>query len=208
MTGTTSHEATSGGKVCAACASPFGEDDDKRFANCSDCRDSGVATDSAPSPDFEPISIDVDASRPPPVADRFFYWCGATHDCPMDITLGGIEFPKTIGRIKKHGEGKLRLETDYREGQIHRLTDAHLEIVKEHAANRIVRNFHTETTTLLNGEKLTKWHGTLKSVSGSRRNYTPQADDRPVGQFVYMIRVKHADDRPIQDPPTMVPRDW
>ena len=208
MTGTTSHEATSGGKVCAACGTPLGEDDDKRYANCGICRDTGVATEYDPSLDYEPIEINVDASRPPPAPNRSYYWCGATFDCPMDITLGGIEFPKTIGRIKKHGEGKLRLEADYREGQIHWLTDIHREMVKEHAANRVVRDFRTEVTTLLNGETLKKYHGKLKSVSGNRRNYIPDADDKPVGQFVYMIRVKHADDRPIQDPPTMVPRDW
>ena len=60
----------------------------------------------------------------------------------------------------------------------------------------------------MDGTILKKYHGTLKSISGGRRNYTPKADDKPVGQFVYMIRVKHGDDRPIQNPPTMVPRDW
>jgi len=221
MTGTTSKEATSDGKLCVECQSPFDSADDKRFSQCAACRNAaseGATMMSAPAiaktpdvphsePEYEAIHIDAEALAPPPVEDRSFYWCGATLDCPMDITLGGIEFPKTIGRVRRQQNGQSVLEVDYRDGQIHRLTDKTKDLVLEHASNRVIRDFRKDETKAINGDTDTRYLGTLKSIRG-RRTYTPRPGDLPLGQFVYMVKVRHAKDRPIANPPTMVPRDW
>jgi len=39
------------------------------------------------------------------------------------------------------------------------------------------------------------------------RRFVPQDGDRSLGEFVYMVRVRHRADRPMADPPTMIPRE-
>lgn len=211
MTDTTL-EGTSDGKLCGECGAPFGEDDDKRYGRCAKCRGAAPKPATAASRDedgVQPVTLDVEQAKPPPIEDRDFYWCGTTKDCPMDITLGGFEFPKTIGRVREREDGNYMLETEHQDGAIHPLTDANVALIKEHCANKVIRGFRVEELQLLNGGTRTRYRGTLRGISGSKRRvFTPQADDRPLGQFVYMVKVRHANDRPMSDPPTMVPRDW
>jgi len=119
----------------------------------------------------------------------------------MDITAGGFEFPKTIGRLVEQETGKFQVQSGWKPGIIHSMTDKQLDVVKEHLANRVVRNFReTEDGRFL---------GELKGIAGNtRRVFTPHPTDKPLGQFVYMIRVRHKNDRPLEKPPTMVQRNW
>lgn len=210
MTDTT-QGGTSDGKLCAQCESPFGPEDDKRYSQCSTCRGAAPAVTEVPSDapvqPGESVFLDVDACQPPPIEERDYYWCGATEDCPFDVTLGGFEFPKSIGRIREDAHGQAVMEPDYRKGVIHRMTEKQKAVVLEHAANRIVRNFRVEELQLLGGGTQTRYRGRLLSKSGNKRRiYTAQSDDRSIGEFVYMMRVRHGSDRPVEDPPTMVPR--
>lgn len=211
MTDTTSQEGSSDGKLCNECGAPFSEADDKRYSWCAACRgaqETPITTTESPS-EVEAVVLDVEACRPPPIEERGYYWCGATRDCPMDITLGGFEFPQTIGRIVKKANGEEEMQPGYQNGVIHRLTEANVALIKEHCANRIVRNFRSTAIKMLDGTEESRHHGELRGIHGHRRRlFIPHPNDKSLGQFVYMVKVRHAADRPMTDPPTMVARDW
>ena len=157
---------------------------------------------------IQPVILDVPMYTPPPIEDRELYWCGATKDCPMDVTAGGFEFPKTVGRLVEQETGKFQVQAGWKPGIIHSMTKKQLEVVKEHLANRVVRNFRPVQDGE-DGKGPVRYLGELKGISGStRRVFTPHPTDKPLGQFVYMIRVRHKEDRPLENPPTTVPRNW
>jgi len=212
MTDTTK-EVTSGVKLCDSCGATFGEDDDKRYKDCATCRGAVIEQPEVAIPEHdagvEPVVLDIEKHKPPPIENRDFYWCGATMDCPMDITLGGFEFPRTEGRLVDQFDGSSILQPDATKGKIHRLTKVNVALIKEHCANKVIRNFTVEELVLLSGKVHNRYHGHIRGITGSKhRVYVPQPSDKPLGQFVYMVRVRHANDRPMSDPPTMVPRDW
>ena len=209
----TTNTVTSDAKLCKTCGAAFGSGDDKRCADCSACRGKVVEAVSSVSispeivgADYEPITLDVAKHQPPPVVDRDFYWCGVTKDAPRQFfTLGGICFPKTIGEIRDDGTKQV-CHQDVYDGQIHRLTDTQVALIKEHAANKVVRNHRSEVVRELNRETHV-YDGKLLSKNGSRMSpYDPQPGDIPLGCFVYMVRVRGKKDRPMQDPPAMVAR--
>lgn len=207
-------KGTSDGKLCAKCAAPFGPDDDKRYALCANCRVTAAPEPAVPAQEHfpfepEPVFIDVEKHAPPPIEDRDFYWCGTTRDCPCSITLGGFEFPVSIGRLVETGDGNQRVEADYAAGAVLPLTEENVALIKQHAANKVIRDWRVEEMKLLSGKTKIRYHGRLLSITGSnRRKYVPREGDKALGQFVYMVKVRHAADRPMDKPPTMVPRDW
>lgn len=203
MTETSSSEGTSDGKLCRDCGAPFGPSDDKRFSLCSNCRPADL-----PEEGWEPVTLDVELEAPPAIEERDYYWCGATKDCPFDVTLGGIEFPKTIGRIVPDGAGHRDLMTpDADNGAVHRLTPANVKLVKEHCANKVVRHWRQTVHQGYDGSEHVTFLGEQRAIKG-RRPYTRDPSDKPLGQFVYMLKVRGPKDRPVEEPPTMVPRDW
>lgn len=210
----TTHEGTSDGKPCADCGTPI--QGDQRFSRCPECRGAeqdgpsiSTAPKGAPMNPGDPVILDIEECKPPPIEDRDFYWCGSTADCPFDVTLGGFEFPKSIGRIRADGpNGMPIMEPDYRKGVVHRMTETQKAVVLEHAANKVVRNYGPRQDMKgPNGETL--WKGKLVAKTGSkRRSFMPQEGDKPLGNFVYMMKVRNETDRPVDNPPTMVSRDW
>jgi len=226
--------STSGGKLCDECSAPLGQDDDKRFKTCASCRKgsdvsasvgtphpiaegtalaSAVVVTEAPEemPGIKPIILDIERHRPEPPAERKHYWCGVTPDSPWSyITLGGQSFQKTIGEVVVDAQGgRSHFRDHVADGVILRLTKKDVDLVKQHAANKIVRNFREETIRSLDGEgqPVERKNFTGSIINLDHRNFRAQEDDRPIGEFVYMIEVRHKKDRPLDHPPTMVPRE-
>lgn len=219
-------EATSDVRACTKCESPFGEQDDRRFKACAKCRGAVVKeepkaeTEAPPAPKVakaedrgvEVMSLDVVQAAPPPAPPREFYWCGATKDSPVhNITLGGISFPKFTGEVREGDvEGKQKFVDNLHDGQIHSLTEATVELVMEHAKGKVIRNYRTEVLgNDPSGEQPTVFLGSILSTTGSRhRPYQYREGDLPLGNFVYMVKVRGRKDRPIDEPPPLVERRW
>lgn len=227
----TTATVTSDVKLCVGCGATFGEDDDKRYKDCTKCRvgeapaadgvSEGVNFDTVTNPvnqtieipknepGVEPLRIEGGVGDIPPPPPRLYYWCGVTKDAPWAlVTLGGINFQKTKGRVQDVGQGKQQFQDDTADGMIHHLTQNQVDIVLEHAANKSVRNFRRSTVIEINSS-VEVTSGDLVSHKGSgARPYLPQAGDIPIGCFVYMIKVRGKKDRPLDNPPTLVERDF
>jgi hypothetical protein len=142
---------------------------------------------------IEPITLDIEASAPPPIEKRDVYWCGAFDDCPVAVALGGFEFPAWSGRVVRDDGSSARSKhidrTD--RGACHSMTEAQVKVVLEMAANKVIRG------------------GRLIPKTGSkRRPFVPMRDDIPIGCFLYMAKVTGPIDRMGDSmlPPPMVPR--
>ena len=226
MTDTT--QVTSEVRPCANCGVPFGSKD-KRYKKCPECRGE-VETLTSPTPHVltdedstlpmagvEAIQLQIEKHKPPPPQERNFYWCGVTPDCPYTyLTLGGTAFNRTVGRVvTDEATGAQECRNDDAVGVINRLTEANVNLILEHAASKVIRNHRERIHRIGNASDPTgvnerkSWHGSIISTVGRQdRPYVPQRGDKPVGCFVYMIKVRHKTDRPMTNPPTMVPRDW
>jgi hypothetical protein len=206
MSDTTS--VTSDVKLCATCGATFGEDDDKRFNECATCR---VGTPSVPVVDesgVEPLHIDIPEGAVAPPPERAYYWCGVTADSPWGlITLGGINFQKTVGEVVPVGD-KMVCRDDVAEGVIHHLTDAQVAVVLEHAKNKSVRNFRKAEVRDLMGSHINTTGDRIDHKGSGARPYVPQQGDIPIGCFVYIVKVRHKKDRPLENPPTLVERNF
>lgn len=208
-------DGTSEVKLCASCGEAFGDKDDKRYSKCADCRagivpeeEKPVAPAEAKSDGVEALTLDVETQQPPPVEDREFYWCGSTMDCPMDITLGGLEFQRTEGEVIERPDGQGEFRDHARKGKILRLTETNVKLALEHCANKVVRHFSRNVKADAKGKEYVTYTGQLLGIHGKRHQFVSHPSDKPLGQFVYMIKVRHKEDRPYSDPPTLIPRDW
>jgi len=185
-----------------------------RYSRCSTCRGArrqGKATGTAtlPPPDdapdaggfdtdgVEPVTIPFDRARPAAPPHREFYWCGCLEDCPTHaVTVGGISFPLWTGEVREEAPGRFKYVDRTHRGQVHHLTDRNVALVKERLVQRVVRNGEIISTL-----------DVVKSDGTVLRRFVPQDGDRSLGEFVYMVRVRHRADRPMADPPTMIPRE-
>ena len=188
----TTDDVPSAEKLCTECGAPVAGD--KRYAKCASCR--GVTVANAPTisdstdTEIQPLRIPVERSKPIPAVPRDYYWCGCTEDAPShNLTAGGISFPLWNGKVVEKAPGKFEYIDRIAKGQVNHLTDATVALVLERAAEKVVRN------------------GSLLSIKGSpQRPFIPQQGDIPLGEYMYMIKVRNRDDRPFQDPPTLIPR--
>lgn len=215
-------EATSDVRACIKCELPFGGQDDKRYKQCAKCRGAVVeekVAEAAPPPEISvpvakdepvPIRIEVPRHEKPTPIPRDYYWCGATKDSPIqNVTLGGISFPKMIGEVRDTDTGKQTFVDNLHVGAVHQLTDAHVALIIEHAKNKVIRNYRVEVLGNEHSMQHTAYLGDIISMSGSRtRPFEFRDGDRPIGNFVYMVKVQSRTDRPFDDPPTLVERDW
>jgi hypothetical protein len=163
----------------------------------------------------EVLNLSVDQAAAPVAPPREFYWCGATKDSPIhNVTLGGISFPKFTGAVREvDGTGRQQFSDNLFNGQIHSLTEAHVALVLEHAKNKVIRNYRTEVLgNDPSAEQTAVYLGDILSMTGTRhRPYEHREGDKPIGNFVYMVRVRGKTDRPFDDenpPPPLVERLW
>jgi len=215
MSDTTVTPVTSGAKSCTECGAAFGDDDDKRYSRCTTCRASHEP-DTVAREGVEVVELDLSRSAPPPAPPRNFYWIGVTPDAPWHyVTAGGVAFQKHRGEVT---EGDIEGRQEFRDkvapgAPIHNLTDAHVARIKEEVALRVVRNYRTERREVRKGVSMNTYHGDILSTKSTKqggsplRQYVANEGDRPLGEFLWMIRVRHKDDRPFSGtPPTMVKR--
>ncbi|RKY16670.1 MAG: hypothetical protein DRQ55_17550 [Planctomycetota bacterium] len=208
-------------KVCDTCGSTFGEDDDKRFKDCSPCRKGSPEVADAPTvvdgrrEEFEAVTIDVPTIELPKASPTNLYLCGVTMDAPSSyFTLGGVCFSKTEGEIRPDGD-KHKMVSDLREGVVNALTEAQVDLVKVHVQSKIIRDYRVDAKQEMDSEgrtfTRTNHLGGIRSVLGQRLvPFVPKEDDKPIGCFVYMIRVQNRKHRPFEPgtEPTMVKRNW
>ncbi len=191
----TAQEVTPDEKSCISCEAPFGPDDDKRFKECATCRKGDAPEETAVIPEappsessIEPLSMPEDDYHPPPEEDRQRYWCGVLPKAPRVIEhFAGVDFPLDRG-MRMVKEDKPTLMDHVYNGAIHRLTDRHVELIKERVAGRVVR-----------GKRVIS----LKNPAhGGRR-----PGDVPLGCYVYMAKVNGSVDRMNGElPPPLVAR--
>ena len=216
---------TSDEKLCVSCGAPFGKDDDRRRKDCAACAGKNDVPPahmvhevkvSESVEDFEALALpDVKLGKPQKAPPRDFYWIGLTSDAPWHyVTAGGVAFQKYRGEILDDAvEGRQEFRDNAGKGSpTHSLTEAHIRRILEEVAAKVVRNYRVEDRTLRDGKVLKIIRGdviSMKTVErgGSRmRQYVVRDGDRPLGEFVYMVRVRHKNDRPMQNPPTLVAR--
>jgi len=219
----TAHTATSDAKLCAGCGAAFDGADDKRYSQCNSCRNPAAVepivsagsppvlnVTRAPDEGIEPLSIEIEKRKPPPPEDRDYYWLGVTDDCPWSyVTAGGVQFQRTHGEvIDTPGGGGQVFRDNTGPGCIHWLTKAHVARILEEVALKVVRDYHVRTRKLFDGAVIETPVGTMKSMKPHPTHpFTPKETDRALGEFVYMIKVRHKNDtHPMDNPPTLVPR--
>jgi len=222
MTDTT--EVTSDAKLCAQCQSPFGDEDDSRYNHCLACRQpepihtAELAVGTVPEQvddGIVPLHLDIEKQRPPPPEERSCYWIGVTKDCPWSfVACGGVSFQRTTGGIIETTPGHQECRDHVHKGSpVHRLTDAHVARILEEVASKVVRNYRVDRRKLDDETVIETIYGRKHSMKTPEqgghplRHFTPQEGDRPLGEFLWMIKVRHKNDVPNMDnPPTLVPR--
>ncbi len=217
---------TSDEKLCATCRAPFGEDDDKRCNDCSDCRgDAKVETPVAQDEEEDslpdgvkalniPIKRGVVAKGP----SKKFYWLGVSDDCPWhSVTSGGVSFARYTGQIDEGSQdGRQEFRDNVFMGSpIHHLTDVHVKRILEEVSLKVVRHFRIEERAIWNGKTVSICTGSLISMKtakqggNSKHGYAPHESDLPLGEFLWMVEVRNKNDRPFprnSPPPTLVTR--
>ncbi len=206
--------ATSNVKTCDGCGAPFGENDDGRYKDCAKCRGAAPeiadATGATEAPSYEALRIDIPKDEIPEAPPKTYYWCGATMDAPhSNYTLGGVSFPKTTGSIIERAEGRQECVPDTDVGVVNHVTDTQRNLILEHVKTKVIRNLRETKEAQIDGTEMVRRSGDIITMkSGKVRKFVPQPGDIPIGCFVYMVKVRHRDDRPIQDPPSLVKRDF
>ena len=220
MTDTT-QAVTSDAKLCAQCASPFDSNDDRRYSQCRKCRNvepthtanlavTAIADDAPVDPGVVPLKLDIDVAKPSPPEPRSYYWFGVTEDCPWSyVNAGGEVFQKTFGEIVDQPGGKQECRDHAGKGsQTHYLTDKHVALILERVAQRVVRAYRVTERKLYQGGSVKQYTGRMLTKQGApNRPYNPQEGDLPLGQFLWMIKVRHKGET-MQNPPTLVARNW
>ena len=220
MTDTT-QEVTSDVKLCAECASPFDDNEDKRYNQCQKCRlpehahtaelaVTAIADDAPVYSGVEPLKLDIEVTKPEPPAPRSFYWFGVTEDCPWSyVNAGGETFQKNYGEVVDGSEGKQMCRDNAGKGtQTHYLTDRHVELILERVALRVVRKYKVKERKLYDGGVVKQYIGRMITKHGApNRPYAAQDGDLPLGQFLWMVKVRHRGET-MQNPPTLVARNW
>ena len=217
-------EVTSDVKLCAQCQSPFGDDDDSRYNHCLTCRQpepthtAELAVGTVAEETMEgivPLQLDIEKQRAPAPVDRSCYWLGVTSDSPWSyVSAGGVSFQRTTGGIIETTPGHQEFRDHVHKGSpIHRLTDAHVARILEEVASKVVRNYRVDKRKLDDGTVIETVYGrnlsmkTPEQGGSPLRRFDPQEGDRPLGEFLWMIKVRHKNDIPnMENPPTLVPR--
>ena len=223
MTDTAQH-AKSDAKLCTGCGAAFDEADDTGYSQCNSCRTPADAepvvevspppvpeVTTAPDAGVVPLHLDIEKRKPPPPEDRDYYWLGVTDDCPRAfVAAGGVQFQRKHGKVEDvTGEGKMVYRDNIGRGCIHWLTKAHVARILEEVALKVFRKYEVVTADQFgNKKKVPAYSGRLLSMKPHPTHpFTPQDDDRPLGEFLYMIKVRHKNDtHPMDNPPTLVPR--
>jgi len=132
------------------------------------------------------VKVPEDALAPPPATEKHTYWCGTTPDSPIqNITAGGVCFPRWTGRMDMGKDGQL--ESEPARGALYQLDADQVELVVDRVADAFIRG---------EGPMAVKMSKTMPYGSKVKA-YVPQANDVPLGCFIYMVRME----------PTM-PVDW
>jgi len=219
----TAQKATSDAKLCVGCGAAFDDGDDRRYNQCSTCRNpseveaivTGTATIQPgvtvmPEDGIEPLSISVEKRKPPPPENRDYYWLGVTDDAPWSyVTAGGVQFQRTHGQVIDSPDGKGQIHRDHvGRGCIHWLTKDHVKYILDEVAQKVVRDYQVRERKQLNGDITRHPSGSIKSMKPHPSHpFVPKETDRPLGEFIYMVRVRHKNDlSPMDNPPTLVPR--
>jgi len=206
MTDTT--VVTSDEKLCKECGAPFSENDDRRFATCSGCRPTTETKTTDLDDGMVALRLDIQKHEAPPMPPRSFYSLGVTEDAPWHyVTAGGVAFQRYMGSTVKAGD-KVEFRDNTATGSpVHHLTDAHVARILEEVKLKVVRNYRIEMRELSNGDGLTIPHGSIISMKENKhRPFVPRDGDRPLGEFLWMVKVKSKKHQPLSEPPTLVPR--
>lgn len=209
MSDTATSTVTSADKLCTECGVALSSPNERRYARCKDCRTGGKGSEEEGGEVLEnvrPLSISLDAAKPPPAPPTKHYWCGVTEDCPSHaVTIAGVSFPRWNGRVVERAPGRFEYVDRVLEGQVSALTERTVQLVLERVRYRVVRNRKIISALPLvrtrppDHQHKEPWQEVI-------REFVPRDGDVPLAQFVYMIEVRGPNDRPMQNPPTLIPR--
>ena len=147
-----------------------------------------VETQTQPQPG-QAIKIKLDHKVDETQYDRRPFWLGTMKNSPVqNVTIGGVQFHAFTERVYDE-KGKWMTQRDKQTGGIAFLTEEKVELIKERAAQKIVRKL---------GKRIVR----VYSTASERYRYEP--GDEPLAKYIYMIPLKAASQRGQFEPEPML----